>query len=72
MLEPKREITVFRPGFEIDIAHIPDHAGEQEILNRRVETELDLTAGLLPDSRHVVKGRGFVGKGQIQTSRPIN
>jgi hypothetical protein len=26
----------------IDIAHIPDHAGEQEILNRRVEVELQL------------------------------
>src|SRR2546430_11637038 len=33
--------TLFR-SLEIDIAHIPDHAREQEILDRRVEAELQL------------------------------
>ena len=30
------------PGVEIDIAHIPDHAGKQQILNGGVEAELHL------------------------------
>ena len=39
---PKRRDHRVETVLEIDIAHIPDHAGKQEILNRRVEAELHL------------------------------
>src|SRR5262249_44685527 len=33
-------------GFEINVPHEPDHAGEQEILNCRIKAELHLTINL--------------------------